>query len=115
MKRLVLVLGMLLFFTFGYAQMELAQVNYNKYESVEVLSDELTQVGYFKIENGIMVRHGIWKLIRNGEVVKRVYYQNNELQWIECKINGKFTRDQLLIERLKRENERLKEQIVSLD
>jgi len=115
MKRLVLLLGMLLFLTFGYAQQDIAQVSFNKYEVVEHLSDNLTQVGYFKVIDGIMVRHGIWKLIRNGEVVKKAYYENGEFKWIECRINGKFTRDQLQIERLKRKVERLEAQIVASD
>ena len=113
MKRLVLFVAMLFFLTFAYSQKEIAQVSFNKYEVSEVLSGELTQVGYFKMINGKVVRHGLWKLFKNGEVVKQAYYENDELKWIECKVNGKFTRDQLRIESLKRKVERLEAEIVA--
>ena len=113
MKRLVLFLGMLFFVTLAYSQKEIAQVSFNKYQEVEVISKNLKQIGYYKEINGKLVRHGIWKLVKDDEVVKKVYYENGEFMWIECKVNGKFTRDQLTIERLKRENEKLKEQIVA--
>jgi hypothetical protein len=56
MKRLVLFLGMLLFATFTYAQKEIVQVNFNEYEMTEVLSDNLTQIGYFKSIDGKLIK-----------------------------------------------------------
>lgn len=113
MKHLVLFFVMMFFLTFAYSQKEIAQVSFNKYEMVEQLSDGTIQVGYFKVMDNHMVRHGVWKLIKNGEVVKKAYYENGEFMWIECIVNGKFTKDQLQIEKLKKEVERLKADVAS--
>ena len=107
--RIVGLLGMMLFFAYGYSQNEITQVNFNTYESVEHLSDNITQIGYFKVIDGKLVKDGIWKLIRNDEIVQKAYYKNDKFMWIECHVKGKFTKDQLQIEKLKLQVEKLEE------
>ena len=113
MKTILTTLALVCMVSFSYSQSKLKKVKKNTYKMVQSLQSG-TQIGLFKKTNdGNMVRHGEWKLLKDNEVISKVYYQNDVMVWVEPKIGTRYTKEQIQIERLKMKVNKLEKELAS--
>lgn len=78
MKKMILIF-MLVISTLAYSQIteRIEQTGYKTY-SYYSNSGDIIQKGTFILEEGALIKHGIWKLRINNKLVnKGVYFKNN--------------------------------------
>jgi hypothetical protein len=93
MRKLILMF-MLVISTLAYSQTteKINQIGYNTY-SYYSNSGNIIQTGTFILEEGVLIKHGIWKLRINNKLVNKGVYFRNNLQ--ELTIYNKRTRTKL--------------------
>jgi hypothetical protein len=118
MKKFLLFVGIMLITYTITAQNQqsvspLIEVEEGIYEAnYQTDNNSLNQIGYYKIIDDKLVKHGIWKMYYNDKVITKAKYENNDLVWI--KSNGVLhTSDEIEIIQLRNRVSLLEKAIAS--
>lgn len=66
---------------------QLTEVEDGLYEVTFENDDKsISQIGYYKVMDNELVKHGIWKMYSNDKVISKAKFEDDELQWL--KSNG---------------------------
>lgn len=105
---------LLLFFSVNLFSQErkLIKLNKNLYEYKVYDNDgNLEQRGFYKKENDIFLKHGLWR----SQLGTKALFDEGDLIWIKLKGEKKYYWKEIQFEKLKRKVQRLEKIIVSID
>jgi hypothetical protein len=118
MKKFLLFVGIMLMTYTVSAQNQqpvvpLIEVGEGIYEANYQNDDNsLSQVGFYKIVNDKLVKHGVWKMYNGDKMVTKAKFENDDLVWI--KSDGVvYTSDEIELIQLRNRVSSLEKAIVS--
>jgi len=88
MRNILLVMGIFLFSHVSNGQnsesvVKLFDLGENLYSATISGGSEITQKGFYKLIDGELIRHGIWKLYSDNKLLNKGEFVDNRLVWIE--------------------------------
>ena len=62
---------------------------------VTIESHEITQKGFYLLQNRTILRHGLWTMWTNGEKTMAAHFDKGKMQWLENSNGIQYTTNEI--------------------